>query len=289
MNLRCYALAFLASICLLTSCKEEPLENTLLWKIEGEGLSEPSYLFGTIHISCDVNLSEKIQEALDNTSRLVLEVDMDDLPQDMDFAKYREIPNGKTLQDFFTQDDYKKVSDFYNQYYKIDLAQYSTINPVLLTSEVIHTLLDCTPESYELELMRNAELNQEELLGLETVDFQMELLANTNIQELADSMVDAVDMGWEANEAVMDSLYWLYEQENVSGLYQLMNTSFDLSYGLSQEDLLDKRNQDWIPKITALVEEQPTFIGVGAGHLGGDQGVVRLLRRAGFTLTPVMD
>lgn len=52
---------------------------------------------------------------------------------------------------------------------------------------------------------------------------------------------------------------------------------------------LDDRNNKWIPEIAKFSKEVSTFYGVGAAHLGGDQGVINLLRNAGYTVTPIMD
>ena len=55
----------------------QKLENSLLWKISGNGLKQPSYLFGTIHITCDATLDQNVLDAMDATSQLYLELDMD--------------------------------------------------------------------------------------------------------------------------------------------------------------------------------------------------------------------
>ena len=53
-------------------------QNSLLWKISGNGLSAPSYLYGTIHITCDATLDAATRSAMDKTQQLYLELDMDD-------------------------------------------------------------------------------------------------------------------------------------------------------------------------------------------------------------------
>ena len=53
------------------------------------------------------------------------------------------------------------------------------------------------------------------------------------------------------------------------------------------EYLLAERNQNWIPQIIKLGAQQPTFVAVGAGHLGGEKGVINLLRQAGFKVEPL--
>jgi hypothetical protein len=50
---------------------------------------------------------------------------------------------------------------------------------------------------------------------------------------------------------------------------------------------LKNRNENWIPVMAVMMKKRPVFFAVGAGHLAGDNGVIKLLRKAGYTLTPV--
>ena len=69
----------IAAIALFTiSLNAQDLEKSLLWKVSGNGITKPSYLFGTIHITCDATLDESVLKALDETEQLYLELDMDD-------------------------------------------------------------------------------------------------------------------------------------------------------------------------------------------------------------------
>jgi uncharacterized protein YbaP (TraB family) len=42
-----------------------------------------------------------------------------------------------------------------------------------------------------------------------------------------------------------------------------------------------------VPKIEGLIKSKPTFIGVGAAHLGGEKGLIRLLRSRGYDVRPI--
>ena len=55
----------------------------------------------------------------------------------------------------------------------------------------------------------------------------------------------------------------------------------------SQTKMVDERNANWIPVIEKNIAVTPSFIGVGAGHLGGKNGVISLLRARGYKLTPI--
>ena len=54
-----------------------------------------------------------------------------------------------------------------------------------------------------------------------------------------------------------------------------------------QDKLLTNRNKNWISKISEYSKQQPTFFGVGAGHLAGENGVIKLLRKAGYSVEAV--
>ena len=58
-------------------------------------------------------------------------------------------------------------------------------------------------------------------------------------------------------------------------------------YSTSFLPLLINRNKNWIPEISKYAKEKPTFFGVGAGHLPGENGVINLLRKAGYTVKAV--
>jgi uncharacterized protein YbaP (TraB family) len=67
----------------------------------------------------------------------------------------------------------------------------------------------------------------------------------------------------------------------------MRESKFDAESEGFEEELLDKRNAAWIPVIEKAAREKATFFAFGAGHLGGDKGVINLLRRSGYTVRPL--
>ena len=53
------------------------------------------------------------------------------------------------------------------------------------------------------------------------------------------------------------------------------------------EKLVDKRNHNWIPKLKEIIQQKSCFIAIGAGHLGGENGLIKLLQLQGFTVEPI--
>jgi uncharacterized protein YbaP (TraB family) len=79
----------------------------------------------------------------------------------------------------------------------------------------------------------------------------------------------------------------MYLAQDIDGMVEMSGEEFfgDLENG--EAELLTNRNQKWIPKIKAFSKEKPTFYAVGAAHLGGQNGVIRLLMKEGFILKAV--
>jgi hypothetical protein len=54
-----------------------------------------------------------------------------------------------------------------------------------------------------------------------------------------------------------------------------------------QDLLLNNRNRNWVEKLKKIMPDHAVVVAVGAGHLPGEKGVISLLRKAGYTVTPV--
>ena len=75
-----------------------------------------------------------------------------------------------------------------------------------------------------------------------------------------------------------------YKAQDLAALYKQVKDSKELGDNLGT--FLDERNKKWVPRMTKIMT-QPTFFAVGAGHLWGDQGVISLLKSAGYSVSPV--
>jgi hypothetical protein len=77
-----------------------------------------------------------------------------------------------------------------------------------------------------------------------------------------------------------------YKSQDLGKLEELTRRS-DMGIANFEEVLLYNRNRNWVKKLSTLLKEGSFTIAVGAGHLPGENGVISLLRKAGFTVTPV--
>ena len=263
-----------------------PTEKNLLWKISGGGLSRPSYLFGTFHLLCadNVESSEVLRAKLADTERLVLELDFSDPSLVGQMMQLSAMRGDTSLADLFSEEAYESLTRDFQAVTGMPLQPMARMKPYLLVSMVMMPLLQCEVKGWEQVLMEQATEYGLAVGGLETVGEQM-------------AIFDAIPYGLQAEQLqhslqhtdslmrAMDGMVALYKTEDIVKLHeQVRDEPTLLDYTAL---LLDNRNENWIPAIGEQARQEPTFFAVGAGHLGGEKGVIHLLRQAGYTLTPV--
>lgn len=280
-------LLLLSAFSMLAHAQEN---NSILWQISGNGLKQPSYLFGTIHMipKKDYFFTPKMNEVFLSCNALLIEADMFSigLSEQIDLAKRAFLPESKTLQDYMDSLEYLQFKQVMKDSLgikekKID-GSYGRIKPFFLSALLLQKYVGKT-KTYEQELYNYSKKNKMELLALETIDFQMSLADSLSIEEQIDGLGDMKEYH------KYFEMVTLYKQQNINGLYDMGIEEFQTQAELKFMALfLTDRNRDWIPKIENFAKEKSCFIAVGALHLTGETGVIELLRKEGYTVEPVV-
>lgn len=274
--------------CLSLGFVNQTKAQSLLWKISGNGLEKPSYIYGTMHLICpdDFQISDALKEVFDNTDQVVLEVDLD-APDFMQKVQRLSMnPGMKNISSELSEDDKKIINDFLEKHFKVNLMQLGTLKPFLLQIMIAPKLYSCPqPIAYEQTFLQLAKEQKEEVLGLEEVEEQFAIFDNIPQKKQLEWLVEYIK-DTEKAKIEMQNLLDAYKKEDLNGIQEIIlkNPEF-------QEEYLDimfvNRNKKWISKIKTYAEEKPSFFAVGAGHLPGKNGVLELLQKQGYTLTPV--
>jgi uncharacterized protein YbaP (TraB family) len=128
-----------------------------------------------------------------------------------------------------------------------------------------------------------AKQDNKEAKGLETLDFQIDMLYNAPIEEQAEDLWEMVEKGKEAEEMIIE-LTKRYQKQDLAGLWELM---LEDSEPEELEKLVYGRNRNWVAQMKTIMPQTPTMFVVGAGHLPGEQGLIKLLEQEGYKLEPV--
>lgn len=270
-----------------TQVEGQDLENSLLWKITGNGLKEASYLYGTIHITCDEKLPPKAIKAMDETKQLYLELDMDDPTLQQSMMGGMMMKEGKTLTSLSSAEDFKVLDDFLKKQLGYSAQMFNTIKPFMISAMLYPKLIECEMKSVEGSLMTLSKEQKEEILGLETVQEQLAVFDAIPYEVQMNELVKTAKSNLGNDKTEMDLMLKTYKSEDITAMVTMMKQSENEITSKFEEVLLTERNKKWIPKIETIAKETPTFFGVGAGHLGGENGVIKLLRKAGYKVEPV--
>lgn len=260
-------------------------QKSLLWKVEKSG-SHPSYVFGTFHIFPQDKfvIPEKVKTAMSACEVLTMELDMAPGTEAKMLA-LAPMKNGQTLDQLLSADDLALL-DSSLMVVGMSRVIFNNWKPLLVSSVFYSQYMESGVASFEFALQKIALDEGMKVMGLETVERQMEVFEQVSYADQAQDLM-AVLKEREKFQSLFDEMVQGYLDEDVERLLELSNKEMD---DIKQiEVFLNARNEEWIPKMKSMMAEQPTFFAVGAGHLGGESGLLKLLKKEGYSVTPMMD
>lgn len=262
--------------------------ETWLWEISGNGLEKPSYLFGTIHILCpeDFSISNNLQAKLKESEQLVLEVADADNPANALVVLQSMAMKSKTLKDLYTEEEYNELGAFFKDSIGLPLAMFDKFMPMMAIVSVVPKMMGCLEtKSFETELTAMARKQGKEVKEVETLTQQLHFFDTIPYHIQAQELLRTV-REWNKEKETFEALVSLYKEQQFSKSLAFMHAQMGdmLEY---KDVLLDNRNKAWIEKIKTFAKEKPTLFAFGAGHLGGEKGLIELLKKEGFKVKPL--
>jgi uncharacterized protein len=266
-------------------------QNTLLWEITGNGLKQPSYLFGTMHILCDKDamLSPNLKKAIKDVGVIYFELDMDNMDEMMSAMKFLRMNDGKKLSDFLTKEEYERVSN-YLKANKMggSLTFMDHFKPLFISSIISEQVMSCESDKkngMEQQIMQESKQYEKEIKGLETMEFQASLFDSIPYDKQAKDLVSYID-SIDSYTKVTLEMADVYRKQDLKRLDDLVRKS-DPGMEQYMDLLLYGRNRRWAAMMPNMMGMRSSLFAVGAGHITGEQGVINLLRQKGFTLKPL--
>lgn len=286
-------------ILLFALCVAFHCSGQLLWKVSGGDLPKPSYVFGTYHVAPE-HFIEKVPgllQVIDSVDAIVVEVKEEEITNPSNFDTYIQsmyAPVDSTLDVVFSPEEYREVDSLLRQVLMCDtisLCSYNHYKPStvvqLLENDIFSSLMGIDFDSVPLldsSLERCVNARGKPSYGLETFEYQSQLLNKASLRQQADDLKDMLsnynDCAFEA--ARLSIAYFMQDLERVR---EIVNES------PSDLDMLEcaERNKAWVPKILKLARAQQVLVCVGAAHLVEPfTGLLYLLKQAGYEVAPVL-
>ena len=285
-------LAVTMSLISLAGLAQQTGQNTLLWKISGNGLDKPSFLFGTIHMLCkeDAGLSANLRQAIRDAEEVYFEVDLDNMMEMISIMTKLKMNGDTTLRDLLNDTEYEKVKAYFEAHSSmVPFSMLESYKPILAASLLQQNSMVCDETAMmEQEIMNVAHGMGKKIRGLETMGYQASVLDNIPYKLQAEQLLRYVEGAGdkEAQDKELSQMMDAYRDQDLGRLEELISQS-DPAIANYTEVLLYQRNRNWVEKMKKIMPGHSLLFAVGAGHLPGTEGVIDLLRKAGYTVTPV--
>lgn len=277
------------SIILLLSMQvfSQKHEKSLLWEITGNKLSQPSYLFGTVHIidSADYFLDESVVDKLLHSEKLVFEVNTS-MPDFAQKALQKALMKNDSLDNIYTKDEYEELNNFFKNEFGFPLAAVKKMKPFYLSSVVVALSMPKSAKSYEEELKKIADENGIEISGISTLDKESEILGRMDMDIQKYSLDEAINeyrSGFKQKEEIVK----LYQQNDINGIDDVLTSNTDDASKKIYDIMFHQRHIVWIPLMEKLMSKENCFFAVGVGHLPGELGLLEQFRRLGYKVKPI--
>lgn len=273
-------------------------ENSLLWKIEKDQNQKPSYLFGTIHFidSSKYFFPDTLNKLIASSELVVMEID-ESISNPMEYMSLLMLDSGAVL-DFVSPEQGDSLLTWFDEHMGIspDMFELSMnkMKPFVIYSMMLlegempspNSEQDSPMESYDLNIQSFASEAGIDIVGLETVPDQIGFFDALDSTVLGELMMSGIRKKPNDSMSDFNSMEDIYLNQDIDSMYAFSSSSMDEMNSM-ESILLTTRNKNWIPKINDLIKDQTCFIAVGAGHLGGPEGIIRLLEKEGYKLTPI--
>ncbi|MDE7342769.1 MAG: TraB/GumN family protein, partial [Muribaculaceae bacterium] len=239
---------------------------------------------------------KQLPEVMEQTQAVVGEIDMtgNQMQLQMDMAPYMMAPSDSTLSQLVTPEVLADMSAKFKPLAPMEgmeLAMFEPMRPMVVTTIVSLSMVQKSMPGFDPSQQLDTRFQRlykeagKKVIPLETAKQQAELLyCSVPIARQLETLRESLDNP-EKIEQQAEKLNASYIKQDLDALFQLTREEDDQPEFMIA--LLDRRNHNWMQQLPSIMSEQPSLIVVGALHLAGEEGLVNLLRSAGYTVTPV--
>ncbi|HSQ44000.1 MAG TPA: TraB/GumN family protein [Ginsengibacter sp.] len=264
--------------------------NTLLWRVSGNGLKQPSFLFGTFHLLCkdDIHFGAQLKEAVKESNEIYMELDMDDPSTLLGGMLYMNMKDGKKLSDLYTPQEYEKLKAYFTDSLNTPFMMLQRAKPYFLVALIYPKMMNCvSPAGVEEELLKIAKEDKKEIKGLETIQFQASVFDSIPYEWQAKELLKNID-SFSVYKNEFDEMIRLYKNQDLDSMQNMVGAS-EFGSDKYEDLLLNDRNKKWVKELNAIMKTESVFVAVGAGHLSGDNGLINLLKKEGYKVEPLVN
>jgi len=265
--------------------KQTTRNHSLLWRIQGLPGTAFSFIFGTIHVKADFAFTglQPVLEAMEHCQAFAAELSLEAAAAHNELANTVLADPQRHLPTVLPAHKYTKIRALMARAVQIDLDQLAHLRPMLLMNMLDEAFMPpaTRPLTLDAFLWNKASASGKVIYGLETVQSQLQLMQQMPPAEEVAAFLQRLKNIQSTRRQVNNIIEW-YQQGNIQQIYRASYRSL----GRQRRVLLTNRNQVMADRIETIGQHETVLAAVGAAHLAGKNGVLALLKRRGYVVTP---
>lgn len=264
----------------------------VLWRVTADGtdgVRHTSYVLGTMHTAGTevIDTLAGLAEALEHVAVVYVEVLSSDMALTPAAMACAIAPSDSTLQRLLSPAALDSVCRYVSTF-GVDgartLEALGKMKPAMLDAYLeVRRAGASTDMAMDIALQHRATAMGKEVRALETAEQQVRMLMGTPVAEQLEALMESVRAP-EAAQAASDNLVAAYRCQDLEAIGRLLARGMREAYA---ERMVYARNRTWAAVLVPEMRCRSVFVAVGAGHLVGPEGLLAMLRSAGFDVSPV--
>jgi len=257
--------------------------DSLLWALDSDS-APTSYVFGTMHVRSDVahQFVEGVCPYIESAEMFAAEIDLDDFDSGL-LVSATSLPVHLRLDNFLSEARYRRLRCIIRKTFDLELDQWKSKHPMLLMSAISETLLmNVHAQSLDQELWDRAKNLGRECIGVESFQEQLELMQKLTPED-GIKQICSIGRNPARFRRNVSKLIDYYAEQDINKLYTASKRQL---HGLRRK-LLYNRNVLMVNRLETRMKDLSVFAAVGAAHLAGEMGMLRLIKRKGYRVRPI--
>ena len=267
------------------------VDRGLLWQVEHDGADQPSHVFGTIHSTDERvhDLPAEVEAAFADARSYHFEIDFSRMLEDGGLMRMFYL-DGRRLPNKLDEGLWERTRE------AARAAGVPEQNLTLMKPWAVAIMVSVPQEDptqvLDYQLYERASAKGRPVAGLETVDEQIGIFDDLALETQIEMLERALEYFEDGRvDFVFERMIELYLERDLAGLANMAEENPALPGPDDQEALMrrlvDERNRILVTRMESALQEGGAFVAVGALHLPGENGIVRLLEARGYTVTSV--
>lgn len=269
-------------------------KSQLLYRISGRGV-ENSYLFATNKYA-NIEFLDSVPNLLALFARsktVVTEFVVNDSVVRALLSSAALLPDSTDLYSLYTPTEIGQINAALMEMMQLNVEQVKKMRPCYLTEiyreQLMMRYLSYDPNrSSEVFFQSMAEPYDKSVVALDTSEETLYMMFEREPEHWQHKqLIDIVQHG-ERDVALERNLLRLYRDGRLTQMaYDLQAPDNNSTVSFSDYQVYAKRNKQWVKRLEPLLAQGHLFICLDAKYLGGDNGLLSMLRAAGYKVKAI--